>query len=213
MSAKDYANFNVKGYAFFLRCSFIFLGVSSITLSMLLNHIADKNWTIPFFVLYILVSICIIFFSSLKFLQKKDKKTIMLLILFTTITIVCGGFNIYKNTVLNELVISDNEIIFTENYGKKILFTDIKNIQITNLLPKIKFQLNGFSLGDIQKGKFKIETDEIVHFMINGKHTPILKITTKDDKKLFFNSNKKNIKEEYIMLQNIFSYQKKPLSK
>ncbi len=143
--------------------------------------------------------------------NRKNKFKIVFILLISLIVIIV--YQAYINSQPNEFVRTKNYIEFTGSYGTKIYYSEIQNIQQINKPPKIESRINGFFLGNIKKGKFKIESGEIVHLLIDESYRPILKVTLKNQKKLFFNSKKENSAKEYEKLQNIFAYQKKPLFK
>lgn len=158
---------------------------------------------------FIVVGFLISAILKQKLSKKKYNQSLKFVILGLLIIYIFTSFLTYKNSRPNELIIQDNYIEFTENYGVKIKFEDIQNIQQTTLLPEIESRINGFSLIQIRKGVFKTKSGEQIYLLINGSDNPILKITKKNQEKIYFNSTEKNIEFEYRKLQNIFSYQRK----
>lgn len=159
------------------------------------------------------VIIGIVIFLVLRYFKITYKNNLKLsIVLLLTALFLFTLYKTYQNIQPNTLVIKENYIEFKGNYGKKIPFEAIQNIQQLSLRPQIKNTIKGFSLWDIQKGTFKTLKGETVYLLLNGNHKPLLKVTLKNNTQLFFNSGKSNPEEAYEKLQNIFSYQKRKTS-
>ena len=158
---------------------------------------------------FIVVAFLVSAILKAKFFRSAYKRYLRLVIVVLSVLYIFTAYSVYKNAKPTELIIGDKHIEFTGNYGEKISLDNIQNIQQISLFPEIESRQEGFSLMNIRKGNFETKSGEIVHLLLNGKDKPILKITKKNTKKvLYFNSSKKNMKEEYTKLQNIFSYKK-----
>lgn len=161
--------------------------------------------------LFIIIGIVI--FSVFRYFEIAHQSNLKLItILLLAALFLFTLYTTHQNMQPNTLVIAENHIEFTGNYGKKIPFKAIQNIQQLSLRPKIDSKIDGFSLWDIQKGTFKTLKGTSVYLLLNGSDKPLLKITLKNKTQLFFNSGKPDAKEIYEQLQNIFAYQKRKTS-
>jgi predicted aspartyl protease len=62
-------------------------------------------------------------------------------------------------------------------------------------LPKITLKTNGFALGTIKKGYFKIDNGEIVKIILNSDNKPLILFTKTDGKKIYYSAKDKSNKE------------------
>jgi len=157
---------------------------------------------------FIVIGFIISALLKAKFFRSTYRRLLKLTILILVVLYCFTGYLIYKNTLPNELLIKEEYIEFSESYGVRIYFSEIKNIQQVALFPLIDTKESGFSLMDIRKGNFVTESGNRVYALLNGAYTPLLKITKKNNEVIYFNSPDKDVVEEYKKLQNIFSYQK-----
>lgn len=160
-------------------------------------------------VFFIVVSLIIVAISQASFFKSTNRKG-FLFISISILMLLCGFIwrTIHLNSIPNELFLEENIVSFTNNYGIKISYHDIKNIQQTNVLPSISSRIEGFSLANIKKGLYETESGEKVYLLLNGDFKPYLKITKKNNQVIYYNNADANSKTLYNQLQNIFSYQK-----
>lgn len=160
-------------------------------------------------VFFIVVSLVIVAISQASFFKSTNRKG-FIFISISILMLLCGFIwrTIHLNSIPNELVLEENIITFTNNYGIKISYNDIKNIQQTSVLPGISNRIEGFSLANIKKGLYETESGEEVYLLLNGDYQPYLKITKKDNQVIYYNNADANSSALYNQLQNIFSYQK-----
>lgn len=157
---------------------------------------------------FIVIGFIISALLKAKFFRSTYKRLLKLTVVVLVVIYSFTVYLIYKNTLPNELLIKEEYIEFSDSYGLKIHFSEIKNIQQVTLFPLIDSKKSGFSLLDIKKGIFVTEAGASVYLLLNGAYTPLLKITKKNNEVIYFNYPDKSMVEEYKKLQNIFSYQK-----
>lgn len=63
-----------------------------------------------------------------------------------------------------DVSVNQNELKINGLYGTEILYRDIKEINLQNGLPEIKFRSNGFAVGNTRLGNFITRDDE--HIML-----------------------------------------------
>jgi len=79
-------------------------------------------------------------------------------------------------------------------YGKNIDFGTIKNVQLSDSIPRILLRTNGLGLGPVKKGYFRLEGVGKCCLFLNGQHSPYLIIETIHNEIIIVN----NKDEEYI---------------
>lgn len=75
-----------------------------------------------------------------------------------------------------EVVIEDNQIIITGQYGTTNEIANISDIQIVDSIPTIGKKVNGAGLGDIKKGDFNVEGLGTCRLFIHSNQGPFIYI-------------------------------------
>lgn len=91
--------------------------------------------------------------------QKYDhnrKSSTKLLVIFTVVLVISfGTFGfIYFSSQPPEISITENQISISGLYGTT---ASIKNLELNNALGKIEIKTNGFQIGDVYKGHFRVQ--------------------------------------------------------
>ena len=146
--------------------------------------------------------ICYTYFiwKSNEFYLKKTKKQNILTYLAIFAMLTVFGFIIYEFNITlkdNDIKIENNKLEISGDYGSKIELKNIKSITLENNIPEITSKINGAALEIIKKGYFNTKENQNIKLLINSNQKPIILITTKDEKKIFYSAKEKSNKEIY----------------
>ncbi|GAB1396585.1 hypothetical protein MASR1M65_13620 [Saprospiraceae bacterium] len=111
----------------------------------------------------------------------------------------------YSSMRENKIITDNNIINITGEYGEKINIREIKSISLVDSLPDISIKMNGFVLETIKKGLFKTQSDETVKLILNSDLHPLLLITTKDGRKIYYSAKTNSNKQIYDELRMILN--------
>lgn len=208
MTDEERKNFNIKLYLPFFRNFHFFLGISLLTISLLLYYIKNIDWAGIFLGTYPLLAYSYFIWKSNSFNTKKSKKqniitySAMSLMFIILIVIIYEFNNCLKD---NQIIVSNNKIEITGEYGADININDLKSILLIDNLPEISSKIHGFDLAIIKKGYFYTSNNEKVKLLINSESKPLIMITTKDNQKIYYSSNEKPNEEIYKELKSIIN--------
>ncbi len=193
MSKADREKFDIKSYLSFFKKFHIFLGVSFLVISLGLIYFVSEKVGILFFAAYpILAYIYFGIVSRKNFKSLNAKKNtwatlILIGVLLFVVVIFVDGLR------ENKLIFDEKEVEITGSYGETLEKSGIKNVELVEELPKISRRTNGFAVGSTRKGYFKTKDGEIIKLFLNSKQKPIVLITLKNGKKIYYSlENGKN---------------------
>ena len=115
----------------------------------------------------------------------KRKKSLWLGSIFSIIIVGFIMVLFYIGYQPNELVIKADTFEIKGMYGNEWSFEDIERVEILNEMPQVNYKQNGFGMGDISKGHFRVETYGNSLLFIRHK-SPYLLIVLKE-KPIFIN--------------------------
>lgn len=87
----------------------------------------------------------------------------------------------------------------TGMYGEAWDYTDIRHVELLQEMPEVTWKENGFGLATLAKGHFKVKDYGSSLLFIHKDAQPYLFIET-DDEKIFINSKRPNVTEEWYDL-------------
>ena len=101
----------------------------------------------------------------------------------------------------NELILDNNQLLITGQYGEEIPISEIQLFELTNKRPSLRKRISGFSTGNRKKGFFRTNGGEKIKAIINSNVRPWILITKKSGDKIYFSSNGKSNKSIYEELK------------
>ena len=207
MSIEERQKFDIELYIPYFKKFNLFLGISLFIIATFLLYFVNPDWSAIFLGTYPIISYTFFIWKSYKFYIEKTKKQkfitfIAMSSMLILLTLIILEFN---NTLIdNKIEIVNNKLEIHGGYGCEIHIKDIKSITLENKIPEIKSKINGANLNIIKKGYFNTKENEKVKLLINSNKTPILLITTTDEKKIYFSSKEKsNIKIYKELIEKI----------
>lgn len=199
MTDEERNNFEIQLYIPFFKKFHLFLGISVLIVASLLYYFVDTDASGIFMAIYPLLAYTFFLWKSNKFYILKTKKQIVIsyaamTIMFFLVVVIAYEF---KNSLTNnEILLKENHLEISGEYGSKIDIISINSIVLIDSLPQITSKLDGFDLKNIRKGYFKTKNGEKVKLLINTKSAPYILITIKDSSKIYYNS--KNASSKYL---------------
>lgn len=200
MTDLERQNFNIESYIPYFKKFHLFLGISLFTISTFILYFINSDWSGIFMGTYPII--CYIFFiwkSNDFYLQKTKKQNSITYLAMISLMIVVGLIIFDFNNTLkdNEIKIVNNKLEISGDYGCEIDLKNIKAITLEIKIPEISSKSNGSALEIIKKGYFYTKENQKVKLLINSNKTPVIVITTKDDKKIFYSAKQKSNEEIY----------------
>ncbi len=105
--------------------------------------------------------------------------------LFIVGLIICGNEPI-------QISLENDKVVLSGIYGTSIHYSDIDTIERVESLPHIEIKTNGYALGGVLKGHFRLEKYGACRLFIHGIHPPFIVLTPKEGKKIIFNAPKED---------------------
>lgn len=198
MSAVEREKFDIKSYIPYFRNFHIFLGLSIFIICMALYYLINPNWCGLFLGTYPLIAYAFFIWNGHRFStdNSKKQKTIRYSAFLGLLFLASFISHQYILVLADNIIRVKNQMIeITGDYGSFIKTSDIKSITLVEKLPEINKKINGFSLETVKKGIFETEDGEKVKLLINSSKTPLLLITTIDNKKIYYSSKENSNKE------------------
>ncbi len=204
MSAEERGKFDLKNFLPFYRNFHFFLGFSFSILGICLTYLISEDAGGVFLVSYPILAYVYFIWKSRKFSYPQSTKgskaaiVVLVVVLIGVLGLLAYGFK------ENQMIFNEKQIEINGMYGKTIEANEIAVIQLLDSLPKISIKTNGYALGSIRKGYFKTKGGEIVHLILNSKNKPVILISPRTGRKIYFSAKKKSNKEIFRELQKTF---------
>lgn len=205
MSDVEKEHYDLEAFLKFNRKFHLFLSISLFVVASILHYFVSSIWSGIFLVLYpLLMYIFYVYKSSTYNKNKKKYNTIIIFLMFVFLFYIIFDFS--KTLKDNQILISTNSLEITGEYGTIIKKDKIKFIKLVASYPEISYKTDGFTLGDVKKGKYITNKKEEVKLLINSDKTPLILIITKDNQEIYYSSKNKSNQEIYkeliCMLKN-----------
>lgn len=195
MSKEERKNFDIENYIPYFKKFNLVLGISLFTISTFILYFVNSDWSGIFMGTFPIICYTFFIWKSNDFYFKKTKKQNVLTYLAIISMLTILGFIIFEFNITlkdNEIKIENNKLEISGDYGSKIELKNIKSITLENNIPEITSKTNGAALEIIKKGYFNTKENENVKILINSNQKPIILITTKDKKKIFYSAKEKS---------------------
>lgn len=192
MSEEDREKVNIKEYIPYFRNFHIFLGASFLVFGLVLTYFIDEIAGGIFLTTYPILAYIYFIVRSSKYSKGLSTKWSRagVLILIGTLIFVVGllGYGFKENS----LSFGPDIIEFEGSYGETLSQSEIKSIELVDLLPKITSKTNGFALGTVKKGYFESENGEIVKLILNSDNRPYILFTKLNGQKIYYSAKGKS---------------------
>ncbi len=151
-------------------------------------------------ILISLLVMTVFLFAYLLYITKLDvertrKRNVIILIVTMVFTFAIVGGVVYVGAGANELTVSDEYLHISGGYGVDWPLEEVTNVELVEQLPKIQMRMNGYSLGQRLKGRFRLEELGNGRLFLYRDHPPFVFIEKGEDF-LFSNS-----KDEAVTIQ------------
>lgn len=163
-----------KRFLFFLAFSYLVIGL------ILYNIVRNENGSIIFSVMYPLVGFLVLILKSLKFYDNTRRSKVAVFIIGTGV-IVAIALSIVIGMNKPEIRVEVEQLYISGPYGGKISYQDIVRIERIPM-PSQSKKIEGFQLGNVQKGRFELFSNEVVTIISTTSNTDCLMITTHQGK-------------------------------
>jgi hypothetical protein len=173
-----------KTYPFFVQKLMTLTGI--VTIIGCLICILLK-WHIGVFIFLLLPSFIMIFILLLKEKKTYNKKsTIVMIVFFAVLTIILSIF-LVNSSREHSIFFEQEGIRISGLYGGYILFKDIAEVTLTNKIPTIQLRTNGFALGAVRRGYFRLKEMGTVKLFLTSTSGPYVQIRTVSNQYIIIN--------------------------
>ena len=156
MSAEKKKNIDIEGLTRFMRNGLILMGLAIILLYLVLRWIDWSYLANMVIILVVLTGSVILFLTSGKYDHNRGKKSRSHYIVLGIVLLLLGGVFFY-GFMTTKTQINGNMIRFTGMYGKEMHVSEIGEVELMDTIPRIVIRTNGFSLGPVHKGNYRLE--------------------------------------------------------
>lgn len=205
MSEEERKKVNIKEYIPYFKKFHIFLGVSFLVLGLALTYFIDEIAGGIFIMVYPILAYIYFIVTSSKYSKglstKWNKAGIIILIGALIFVIGLLGYGFKEN----RLSFNPDIVEFEGSYGETLNRSEIKSIELVDQLPKISSKTNGFALGTISKGYFKLENGEVIKLILNSDSKPYILFTKLNGQKIYYSAKRKSNREVMDAIKKIRS--------
>lgn len=184
MSAEEKKKVDINGLSCYMQRVFVAMGLTIIGGYPLLHWI---GLTIIAQSLSIIVSfpgVGLILIKSRKYDKNQTGKGRYIVPAIAAVALMSIiGYGLYPTSIR----INNDQIEFSGMYGTKIKVNEIEKLELLNKLPQIVLRTNGFSMGNVNKGYFNVDSLGRCRLLVNTLNSPLVAITQKNNLKLIFN--------------------------
>ncbi len=198
MDEIERSEFDLPGYIAYFRKFHIILTVSFLIICSTLHFLFGDSISGLFLVAYPITAYVFFLWDSQKFkigIQSKAAAK-MGVWLLAIIGILAIGFMLWGVQPV-KVELGDNYIQLSGAYGKMIPYSDITSVVLINNIPDIKGKTQGYQIGQVLKGNFKLNDKTIVLMLVDKREPHTLKIQRSEKPTIYISSTQ--IDEEVLI--------------
>ena len=156
LSPEKKKNVDIDGLSRYIRNGLIIMGMVIMAGYLLFRWAGWPTLANMVILIVTLVGSAILMMTANRFNHNRDKHgishyLILGIILFLLAGIFLFGFMTTKTQINGDI------IRFTGMYGKEMKVSEIEKVELTDTIPAILMRTNGFSLGPVHKGNFRLD--------------------------------------------------------
>ncbi len=178
MPAEKKKNIDIDGLSRYMRNVMIIMGLATILLYLVFRWIGWIYLANMVILLVVLVGSVILFLTSQKYDHNQGKKSRFQYIVLGVVLLFLSGIFLF-GFMTTKTQINGDMIRFTGMYGKEMKVSEIEKVELTDTIPAILIKTNGFSIGPVHKGNYKLEGFGKCRLYINAGKGQYLIITDK----------------------------------
>lgn len=118
--------------------------------------------------------------------KHKSKRTILNYSILGLALVFIVGSSIYSSRPA-KATITEDKIEFSGSYGFEMNISEIATTKLTDQIPPIGMRTNGFSMGSVKKGFFKLETFGECRLLVHSDTPSFLIISKHNGDKIIIN--------------------------
>lgn len=188
MTAEQKAKVDINGLSSFMRNGFIAMGALTIAgyyFFMMLNLevVAEMMVLVSAFLALPYILIGARRFDGNR--AQGDAKSSGTRIIYTLIAVAVAGLLFY-GLKPSDIEVNETSLRITGMYSEEVLLTDIETVELLEAAPSLLVRTNGFSLGSINKGYYKVDGLGKCKVILQSANGPCMLIKTKSGKCILF---------------------------
>ncbi|MCK0189578.1 DUF3784 domain-containing protein [Arenibacter sp. F20364] len=204
MSEEERKNVDIKLYIPYFKKFHLILGVSFITIGLLLYYAIGEAASGIFIGVYPILAYIYFMRESNKFWKGSSNKwnKIGIYVLVGALILIVGLLAMgFKE---NLVIISAENIQFQGNYGETLNASEIKSVTLVDHLPKITSKTHGFALGSVRKGYFETNDGEKVKLILNSDSKAYLLFIKVNGDKIYYSAKEKPSVDLYNEIKRFY---------
>jgi hypothetical protein len=176
LSPEKKKNVDIDGLSRYVRNGLIIMGLA-IMVGYLLFRWAGWIYMANMVILIVtLVGSVILMLSANRFNRNREKSGISQYLILSIILILLAGTFLF-GFMTTKTQVTGNMIRFTGMYGKEMKVSEIEKVELTDTIPAIIMRTNGFRLGPVHKGHYRLEKYGKCRLYINSGKGKYIVIT------------------------------------
>ncbi|RFC53410.1 DUF3784 domain-containing protein [Brumimicrobium aurantiacum] len=207
MSDEEKEKFDLHSFISFFKRFHIILAFTLLIVGLSIHQFGNALYSGIFTVCYPILAYIYFILKSSKYhdsLSKRRNKAgvfILLGVLIFTLVLMFLGLR------ENKLTIHTDRIEISGMYSVDLKLSEIESFQLIHKKPETSAKINGYALGGIYKGYFKLVDGEKVKLLLNSSKLPIVVIHLKNGKEIYYSAKEKSNEKLFEQLQALKSEQ------
>lgn len=201
MSSEEQAAFDLKGYLKAFRSFHIFMAISFSLFGLAALYSLGENAAGMFLGIYPILAYLYFILRSRKYYGPNQKNTVkwasalLVAVLIGVVGLFTYGFQESKMEFQEEV------LLINGMYGIELRAEQVESFHLVDSLPRIRYRMNGFSSGEVQRGYYKTDDGEKVRLLLNSSDRPALLIIPHSGYKTYYVGTGGNAQADFEAMQ------------
>jgi len=192
-------NVDIEGLSTFIRNGLAITGLAIIGSYFIFKWSGFTTVANLMVVIVSLAGVTVIALRAQRFDHNKSKSKLHYLVLGAA-TIFVASLLTY-GFIPTRVIFDSNSVRFSGMYGFTVNSNEIASVELVNAIPKVKLRTNGFSVGNVSKGTFIVDSIGKCQLLLNSGSKPFIVLTKTNGEVCIINL--KNSSQTHVAYQNI----------
>lgn len=178
------------------------IGLIALLAGVVLFSLDEEDLAVQSVVLFPLLAYLYFIYRSIGFAPKRQKRMLKFLFGFMVFINVGLGVLFSYGEQPNRLALREHVLVIEGMYGVTIARENISSIELTDVLPAIRFKTNGFATGKVRKGHFRTRDGRSIRLLLHDRNAKMLFIELKEGKDIYYQSPDESAEVVYEKVNN-----------
>jgi hypothetical protein len=202
LTREEQAQIDIRPFLAFHKKFHVWLAVTFFSGFVLLWLLGGKNAAGIFAGVYPIVAYIWFLFRTRGFNERFTSRRMFTVVLVIMLAVLTGVILMMWSGFKSDQLTADKSGIHIAGiYSESVSRSNIKRVALVDNLPKIKYRVDGFALGDISKGYFRTMEGEEVKLVLNRPAPPYLLIERTDGLKIFYSDKSRDNTDVYHLIR------------